>query len=337
MNLNLEPRLDLEPSYLIIVLSLICFTISFLLIYYSTIFLRKKGFVVEDFHKKDKRLVPKPAGPAIFAGISLPLILLFAYTFEIKYFAVFLSISIIFLIGLVDDLKVLSGKLKTSLTIIGSFPLLFFGVYDSHLLFPIFGSVRITIIYPLLVLFAIPVVANAFNMIDVYNGTISGSSAILCFSQIIPILLYGNYENVIFPLLIFAASFALFLFNKYPSKIFAGDSGSLMLGALFCASAIVTRTEIPSLIAFVPAILNGFFILASIKGVVEHRSIKARPVYMNEDGLLVASRDKKAPMTLARLIVADGPMSEKKASTRILLLFVFSTILAILTSLLIKR
>ena len=110
-----------------------------------------------------------------------------------------------------------------------------------------------------------------------------------------------------------------------------------MLGALFGASAIVTGTEIPSLIAFIPAILNGFFILASIRGVVEHRSIKTRPVYMNEDGLLVASRDKKAPMTLARLIVADGPMSEKKASTRILLLFAFSTILAILTLLLIKR
>lgn len=336
MNLNLEPRIDLEPPYLIIVLSLICFIVSFLLIFYSIKFLRKKGFVVEDFHKKDKTFVPKPAGPAIFVGVSLPLIFLFAYTSEIKYFAVFLSISIIFLVGLVDDLKVLSGKLKTSLTVLGSLPLLYFGVYDPRLLFPIFGSTRMTIIYPIIAFFVIPVVANAFNMIDVYNGTISGSSALMSFSQIIPILLYGSYENIIFPLLLFSASSAFFIFNKYPSKIFAGDSGSLLLGALFGANAIVTRTEFPSLVAFVPAILNGFYILASIRGVVEHRSIKARPVYMDEGGRLVASRDKNAPMTLARLVVADGPMSERKAATRILLLFVYSTLLAILTSLLIK-
>jgi UDP-N-acetylmuramyl pentapeptide phosphotransferase/UDP-N-acetylglucosamine-1-phosphate transferase len=336
VNLNLGFRTDLEPLYLAIFLSSICFIISFLLISFSINFLRKRCLVVEDFHKNDKRLVPKPAGPAIFTGIGLPLIFLFIYTSEIKYFAVFLSISIIFLIGLVDDLKVLSGKLKTLLTILGSFPLLFFGVYDPHLIFPIFGSTRLTIVYPLIVLFAIPVIANAFNMIDVYNGTISGSSIILSFSQIIPILLYGSYENIIFPLLLLAASFTFYLFNKYPSKIFAGDSGSLLFGALFGASAIVTRTEIPSLIAFVPAILNGFFILASIKGIIEHRSIKVRPVHIDEGGLLVASKDKNAPITLARLIVADGPMSEKKAATRILLLFVYSTLLAILTSLLIK-
>ena len=330
----------MEPLYLAIVLSFICFILSFLLISFSINFLRKRGLVVEDFHKKDKRLVPKPAGPAIFAGIGLPLLFLFIYTSEIKYLAVLLSASIIFLVGLVDDLKVLSGKLKMSLTILGSFPLLFLGVfgeiYDPHLLLPIFGSTRLTIVYPLIVLLVIPVIANAFNMIDVYNGTISGSSVLLSFSQIIPILLYGNYETIIFPLLLLAASFAFYLFNKYPSKIFAGDSGSLLLGALFGAGAIVSRTEIPSLIAFVPAILNGFYILASIKDIIEHRSIKARPIHIDEDGLLVASKDKSAPITLARLIVADGPMSEKKAATRILLLFVYSTLLAILTSLLIN-
>ena len=324
----------MDSLYLAIILSFTCFLVTFLLIILSISILRKKNFVVQDFHKQDKRLVPKPAGPAIFVGIGLPLLFLLIYTLEIKYGAVLLSISIIFLIGLIDDLKVLSGKLKMALTILGSLPLLVFGVYEPHLIFPIFGSTRLTIIYPFIVLATIPVIANAINMIDVYNGTVSGVTMVLAFAQLFPLMLYGHYEDIIFPFLLLSASFAFYLFNKYPSKIFAGDSGSLLLGALFGVSTIVTRTEISSLIAFVPAILNGFYILASIRGIIEHRSIKVRPIYLDKDGLLVASKEATAPITLARLIVADGPMSERKAATRIILLFVYSTLLSMVTSLL---
>ncbi|MGQ9781297.1 MAG: hypothetical protein ACUVQ8_03440 [Nitrososphaeria archaeon] len=326
----------MEQLYLVVILSVACFVVTCLLTALSTMLLKKARFLVEDFHKKDKRLVPKPAGPAIFVGVALPLLFLFFHTSEMKYGAVLLSVSIIFLIGLIDDLMVLSGKLKMALTVLGSLPLLVFNVYDPHLVFPIFGSTRLILVYPLIVLAAIPVVANAVNMIDVYNGTVSGVTVLLALSQTFPLTLYGHFEDAIFPLLLFSASLAFYLFNRYPSRIFAGDSGSLLLGAFFGASAIVTRTEITSLVAFVPAILNGFYILASLRGIVEHRSIKVRPVYLNEEGLLVSSKERAAPMTLARLIVADGPLSEKKAASRIILLFAYSTLLAILTSLLMK-
>ena len=328
--------MNLEQLYLVIVLSVACFAITYLSIALSITLLKKGGFLVEDFHKKDKRLVPRPAGPAIFVGVALPLLSLFFSTLEIRYLAVLSSVSIIFLIGLIDDFRVLSGKLKMTLTVLGSLPLLAFGVYDPHPVFPIFGPTRLTLVYPLIVLATIPVVANAVNMIDVYNGTVSGAAVLLALSQIFPLILYGRLGDAILPLLLFSASLAFYLFNRYPSKIFAGDSGSLMLGALFGASAIVTRTEIPSLVAFVPAILNGFYILASIRGIIEHRSIRARPVYLNEEGLLVSSKDRAAPITLARLIVADGPLPERKAALRMSLLFAYSMLLAILTSLLIK-
>ena len=312
------------------------FVVTVILTVLSIDYLKKRNFLVVDYHKKDKPMVPKPAGPALFVGISLPLLALFVFTSEIKYLAVLSTIAIIFSVGFIDDIKVLSGKLKTSLTLLGSFPLLFFGAYDSHILFPIFGSTRLTIVYPLLILLVVPVIANAMNMVDVYNGTLSGTCIVLAFAQILPLLFYGHLEDMVFPLLLLGSSSAFFIFNRYPSRIFAGDSGSLTLGALFGVSAIITKTEIPSLIAFVPAILNGFYILASIRGIIEHRSIKVRPVQLNDDGMLVASKEKSAPVTLARLVVADGPMSERQASNRIILLFVYSTILAVVTSLLIE-
>ncbi|MEM2073639.1 MAG: UDP-N-acetylglucosamine-1-phosphate transferase [candidate division WOR-3 bacterium] len=292
--------------------------------------------IVIDFHKKGGRLVPKPAGPAIFAGLAFPMISLYLLSLDLRYLAIFLATLIVFIVGLVDDLRILSGFSKMALTILGSIPILILGAYTPSIVFPFIGSTRLTIVYPLLVLVTIPVVANAVNMIDVYNGTLSGACTILASSQLIVTLISGNFGNIVFPLTFFMVSFAFYIFNRYPSKIFAGDSGSLILGAFFGASTIVTRTEIPSLIAFLPAILNGFYIIASIRGFVEHRQIKERPILLNEEGLLEVSRSKFAPITLARLIVADGPMPEYSAAKRILLLFLYSSLLAIITSLLMK-
>ncbi|MBC7091998.1 MAG: UDP-N-acetylglucosamine-1-phosphate transferase [Nitrososphaeria archaeon] len=325
----------LSPIYFL--LPILSFVVTFLTIILLIPFLIKRKMVVVDFHKRDHRMIPKPAGPAIFLGLASPMIILYFLTLDIKYFAIFLTTLIVFVIGLIDDLKVLGGSLKMVLTVFGSLPLLVFRVYTPSIIFPFFGPTRLTIVYPIIVLLTIPVVSNAINMIDVYNGTLSGACMLLSISQFIIIaFMCGNLEQAIFPLTLFMTSFAFFIFNRYPSKIFAGDSGSLVLGSFFGASTIITRTEIPSLVAFVPAILNGFYILASIKGFVEHRRIKERPVMLNEEGLLEVSKSKAAPVTLARLIVADGPMPEWVASKRIILLFLYSALLSIITAMLMR-
>jgi len=324
-------------SIIYFLLPIISFTITFLTIILLIPFLVKRSMVVIDFHKKDHRMVPKPAGPAIFLGLAFPMIILYFLTSEVKFLATFLTTLIVFVIGLVDDLKVLSGSLKMILTVLGSLPLLIFRVYTPSIVFPFFGPTRLTIVYPMIVLLTIPVVSNAINMIDVYNGTLGGACMILSLSQFIIIaFIFGRPDQAVFPLTLFMTSFAFYIFNRYPSKIFAGDSGSLVLGSFFGASTIITRTEIPSLVAFVPAILNGFYILASIKGFVEHRRIKERPIMLNDAGLLEVSKSKAAPVTLARLIVADGPMPEWVASKRIILLFLYSAFLSIITAMLMR-
>ena len=48
-------------------------------------------------------------------------------------------------------------------------------VYDFHLYLPLFSvPSKIPLIYPLLILVAIPVVTNTINTIDVLNGVVSG-------------------------------------------------------------------------------------------------------------------------------------------------------------------
>jgi len=81
-------------------------------------------------------------------------------------------------------------------------------------------------------------------------------------------------------------------------------------------------------------VINSFLFLVSMKKVVEHREIKGKPVEHTEDFKLKATDDKTAPITLVRVILASGPLSEKQVGFHIFKLVMFSGILAIITAIL---
>jgi UDP-N-acetylglucosamine--dolichyl-phosphate N-acetylglucosaminephosphotransferase len=98
--------------------------------------------------------------------------------------------------------------------------------------------------------------------------------------------------------------------------------------------AIVGQVEIIAAVALLPAVINSFLFLASMKRIVEHREIKGKPVEHTEDFKLKATNDKTAPITLVRLILGNGPLSEKQVGFQIFKLAIFSGILAIVTAIL---
>jgi UDP-N-acetylglucosamine--dolichyl-phosphate N-acetylglucosaminephosphotransferase len=124
---------------------------------------------------------------------------------------------------------------------------------------------------------------------------------------------------------------AFYKYHKFPSKIFPGDSGTLMIGAMYGALAVAGRSEIIGVIALLPSVMNSFLFLDSVKKIVEHRQIKSRPTVLMEDFKLMASREKNAPTTLLRLILADGPLWEKEIAKKILKLAIYSSVLALAT------
>jgi UDP-N-acetylglucosamine--dolichyl-phosphate N-acetylglucosaminephosphotransferase len=124
---------------------------------------------------------------------------------------------------------------------------------------------------------------------------------------------------------------AFYRYHKFPSKIFPGDSGTLLIGAMYGALAIAGRSEIIGVIALLPSVMNSFLFLDSVKKIVEHRQIKSRPTVLMEDFKLMASKEKNAPTTLLRLILADGPLSEKEIAKKILKLAIYSSLLALAT------
>ena len=127
------------------------------------------------------------------------------------------------------------------------------------------------------------------------------------------------------------SSLAFYKYHKFPSRIFPGDSGAITFGAAYGAIAIIGQVEVIAAVAILPAIINSFLFLSSVKKIVEHRDIK-NPVTHTDDWKLQSSSEKKAPVTLVRLLIAKKPLSEKQIGMEIFKLAIFSGILAIITA-----
>jgi UDP-N-acetylglucosamine--dolichyl-phosphate N-acetylglucosaminephosphotransferase len=124
---------------------------------------------------------------------------------------------------------------------------------------------------------------------------------------------------------------AFYYFNRFPAKIFGGDTGSLAVGAALGALSILGRIETVMIVALIPQIMNAFYGLASVRGLRERREIRQRPIRLLNDGLLEANTEKGAPVTIARLILAGGPLSEKDVVRGMIGLTLASSTLALLT------
>ena len=320
-----------------IIAAIISSAIAFFTVFALTPFLikalEKRNSTVKDYHRKGGAMVARPGGPSLIAGILISGTVLYAFFPMTEIIAILITTALAFLVGLVDDKKVMGGWFKPLALAATAIPILLLGAYDTDLSFPLFGEVRIPLLYIGIIVIMIPITGNTINSIDVLNGVASGFMVIAGSAITISLIILQNYEIAILSLLLVFVSLAFYKYHKYPSKIFPGDSGALTLGAMYGAIAIVGQVEVIAAIALGPAIFNSFLFLSSMKRIVEHREIKEKPVELTEDFMLKATSNKKASVTLVRLILAGGrPLSEKEIGFVIFKLTIFSGILAIITA-----
>jgi len=310
-------------------------------------FLTRKGKVSNDVHKSPPTKVPEPAGPLLFAAaLTGEAVVAIGFGTWIPV-AIMIGAGIAFVIGLFDDLYVLGGKAKPLLLLLAGIAFIAMvgfrpDLYQPVLTFPLLGDTAPHfIIYTALAVVAFPVVTNAFNMMDAFNGEISWFTLLTSIAMLLGVSLHAAFTSgfdiarvgATAPLVAVAGGFLIF--NRYPSKAFDGDSGSLMFGAMFAGLSITGGVELAAMVAIVPAILNSFYTLSSVRGFVERRKMAARPTSIGSDGLLYASTEPGAPNTLIRLILLAGALNEKDLVKSLVYLTlvacIFSAAISILT------
>jgi len=324
--------LDPPSTAAVLAVSLAAFAVTYLTIPPLSSWLKRRGIVGTDVHKPDKPKVPEMCGLAVIAGVTvaglLSSALLDRHSREIAAFLG--TVLIAGAIGVIDDLRPLSPRLKPILTAVAAAPILLLATYNPHPVFPLIGTLRLTILYPFLILLAIAVPANAVNMLDVFNGSMSGTLSIVTLGLGLVLALSGNATATSLALALFGSLLAFYLFNRYPARVFGGDAGSLAVGAAVGALSVIGSIEAVTIAALAPYIMNAFYGLASIGRLYERREIKSRPVRLRSDGMLEATTDRNAPVTLTRLILAEGPMREQQIVRTMLLLTALSSTLAVL-------
>jgi UDP-N-acetylmuramyl pentapeptide phosphotransferase/UDP-N-acetylglucosamine-1-phosphate transferase len=190
-------------------------------------------------HKIHSDFIPSLGGVAIMLGSIFALLMSLSLKewVEAKYF--FISLALMFLIGLRDDVLALTPRQKLYSQFLPVFLMVFLAQVTLRSTYGLIDLpfVPLWIIWMLSV-FTLVILTNAYNLIDGLDG-LAGTIGIIALTFFG--LWFYSIEKMSLSLIAmtFAGALLAFLFfNWQPSKIFMGDTGALMIGFLLSFMAI---------------------------------------------------------------------------------------------------
>lgn len=222
-------------------------------------FSKKEGLVdMPNARKIHTKPISRIGGVAIWASTMLTflcLVFMSYYPYGSLLSGILLGGSLMFLLGLVDDIYNLDAKFKLFLQISIATLVYLLGVQINHV--PFIGDIGM-FSYPITLLWIVGI-SNALNFIDGVDG-LAGSVITVNAVTLAIIAVAMNPPNPISALIgfILAGSMMAFLtYNFNPAKIFMGDSGALFSGFLLATISITGVMKASTL-----AILLPFLVLA---------------------------------------------------------------------------
>ena len=281
------------------ILILLAFVISFSLSFLTLPFWIKKakgvGLIWEDMNKPGfpKNVAGSGGIIVVLAFVIGVLYYIAVRTFIIKepngisleIFALLSVVLILMVVGIIDDLlgwrnKGLSKRSRILLALIASIPLVVINAGSSTMNFPFLGEVNLGILYPLLFIpIGILGATTTYNFLAGFNGLEAGQGIlILTFLSYVAYITGSPWLSVV-GLIMVAALFGFLYYNRYPAKIFPGDSLTWTIGALIAGMAILGNFEKIAVFIFMPYIIEFFL---KVRGKFAKTSF-AKP---NKDGSL---------------------------------------------------
>lgn len=299
---------------------------------------RALGLYGRDVFKPWRREpVPEVGGAGLALMLAVGYALLYLLTRDAYTLAACLLAVYTLLVGLADDLWRMDPFTKPLLTMTGAAIPYALAAYDPRVYIPVYDRwARLSLVYPALLPLLIGVSANAVNMVDVVNGSAPTATLAATLALLASALLaqagigWSPRPAALASAALLASAVAAYLaaYNRYPARTFNGDSGSLTMGALLGYTAAMLKQEAVYLVAIAPLILNGFQIVATVRGFAERRQIP-RPVKIDERGVVHPVCDPRTPPTLVQLLVVEEPLDEKGIYVRLALLYGLSAVAAV--------
>lgn len=234
--------------------------------------------IPKDERRMHKKPMPRFGGIAIYLGIMAALAV-----FALKdkgITSVMTGCTLIYMLGLIDDLKDLKPLVKLCGQIVCATVVYIMGVrieFITNYFGPgnmAFGDVACFIITVLWLI----AITNAVNLIDGLDGLAAGIAAIsaLCIGYVAYI--HGQYVPTLAMMAIAGAALGFLPYNFNPAKIFMGDSGSELLGFSIAAVSILGTVKSATIVVvIIPALVLGLpifdTVMAIFRRLAKHQSI----------------------------------------------------------------
>lgn len=173
--------------------------------------------------------------------------------------------------------------------------------------------------------------ANSFAGL---NGWEVGSSAIVLAGLTVMVSFSGIYTQTLVALCltVLGAQLALLYFNKYPARIFPGDSGTLLIGAFMGCTVLFVDRWYLAIGLFAPHLLDIFL---KLKTNPDDISQKREKPYVLKNGKIEVPQSGK--LDFAKFLVKKlGPMDEKRLVRKIHLVVAQNTLFWTLLYILLK-
>lgn len=129
-------------------------------------------------------------------------------------------------------------------------------------------SVSVPWVYLVFVFLLMAGLSNAVNLTDGLDGLAGGCTMVVMLVMAMVAFRYGELDLAVFAGAIAGACVGFLWHNCYPATIFMGDTGSLALGAALASLAVLTKTEVTSLI------MGGLFICEALSVIIQVVSFK---------------------------------------------------------------
>lgn len=189
------------------------------------------------------RKIPNLGGIAIFYSIGI-CTSIFAYEIFDLYKFLFASLIILLYVGIMDDIVVMRAYKKLVAQVVVSILIVIGSDVRIRNLFGIFGVFEVNYwISVIVTVITFIILINAFNLIDGIDG-LAGGYSLIC-SALFGISYYRlgeyNYPLVILSVVLIGSVLAFLYYNMSnyrATKIFMGDTGSMLLGFLLAFTCI---------------------------------------------------------------------------------------------------
>lgn len=248
-------------NVLIIVSMLVAFVLTLLLGVVYIDFLKKKmytQYILEDVPENHAKKAGTPTTGGVFIIVSsiLASVALLTMNQGLTTESILVLITFIFFMiaGFTDDWgKIKHKENKAGLTprnklflqiAISLLPAIYMTISGQTYLSIGQYSVDLHYLYPFFAIFFITGVSNAVNLTDGLDGLASSNFAVAMLACTVIEIITGQENLAIITAAVMGSCIAFLYYNKFPAKVFMGDTGSLALGGFLGCVAVMGKFEL---------------------------------------------------------------------------------------------